>query len=187
MMMNKCTCWNLWDGVSRGSRDGVKCLCHIMIRRLVPRLARALTLVVYSLVITTGLAVGCRTTGDTLAERPSPYQGVTTPSVDAVRAATVEPTVPYRDYEVTQMRAKDGSVTHGPLYFEDPFEEKGGEAGTFAWSGLDYGAWFYGLGRFSVNTVMFPVSAVMTPPWQLMTSDGHASPGAWGEDHDAAP
>lgn len=184
-MMNRCICRDLWDGLSRRSRDAVETPCHIIVRRIVPRLARALTLVVFSLVMTGGLAAGCRTTGDPLTESLAAHPGVTTPSVEAVRAATVEPSVSHRDHKPTEIHAKDGTVTHGPLYFEGPFEETGGEEGTFAQSGVDYGSWFYGLGRFGVNTVMFPISAAMTPPWHVMASDGQPSRRAWGEDYDA--
>jgi hypothetical protein len=99
----------------------------------------------------------------------------------------VESSVSHRGHNVTEICAKDGTVTHGPLFFEDPFEEAGGEEGTFAWSGVDYGSWFYGLGRFCSNTVMFPISAAMTPPWHVMASDGQPGRRAWGEDHDAEP
>ena len=68
--------------------------------------------------------------------------------------------------------AKDGTITHSPLYFRDAFEEADGRDGTFAWSGEDYLAWFGGGARFLINTAAFPISALLTPPWKVVASDG---------------
>jgi hypothetical protein len=118
---------------------------------------------------------------DELANRP----GITTPSVQVAHSAQVERTVLRRPYARTEVFVKDGTVTHGPLYFEDPFEDKGSEDGKFAWTGEDYLQMGYWRGRFLLNGVLFPVSVIVTPPWVLMASDGRLSQQALGMDHDA--
>jgi hypothetical protein len=143
-------------------------------------------------VLVTGLAVltawgsgGCslfvNPFTDELAVRPA----VTSPSVEVAWEVRAEQPVLRRPYERFEIATVDGTVTHGPLYFEDPFEDKGSEDGKFAWTGEDYLQMFYWRGRFLVNTVFFPVSAVVTPPWVLMASDGNLSRQALGMDHDA--
>ncbi len=143
--------------------------------------------VVSLLAVTAVLAAGCRLMVDRFADEPANRSPVTTPSVEAARAVSVEPTVLHRDHGVVEVRAEDGMVTHGPLYFEDPFEESGGEDGVFAVSGVDYRHLVYGPWRFLTNAVLFPINGVVTPPWFVMTSDGRPGRRAWGMDHDAAP
>jgi len=118
---------------------------------------------------------------DEFANRPA----VVTPSVRVAREARVEPVVLRRPCSPIEVTVVDGAVTHGPLYFEDPFEDKGSEDGRFAWTGEDYLYLLYGPGRFSLNSLLFPVSAMVTPPWVVMASDGHLSRQALGMDHDA--
>ena len=118
---------------------------------------------------------------DELAGRPA----VTTLSADGARTAEATPTVLQREYDQTAVCPQDGMVTHGPLYFEDPFESRGSNDGRFAWTGEEYLYFLYGPGRFLLNGAFFPVSAVVTPPWLVMASDGHPGRRAWGEDHDA--
>ena len=118
---------------------------------------------------------------DELANRPA----VTTPSVQVAREARVERAVLHRTYKPIEVAVVDGAVTHGPLYFEDPFEDKGSQDGKCAWTGEDYLYLLYGPGRFSLNSVLFPVSAMVTPPWVVMASDGRLSQQALGMDHDA--
>jgi len=108
---------------------------------------------------------------DDLAGRPP----VTTPSADAARAASVEPTLTQRPHAHTEVRSHSGVVTHGPLYFEDPYSNPPDEDDAFEWSGEDYAYMAYGPARFLVNTVFFPVSAVVTPPWALVESDGQST------------
>lgn len=108
---------------------------------------------------------------DDLAGRPP----VTTPSADATRAASAEPTFTQRPHAPTEVRAASGVVTHGPLYFEDPYDAPSDEDDVFEWSGADYAHMAYGPARFLVNTVLFPVSAAVTPPWLLVESDGQST------------
>lgn len=110
------------------------------------------------------------------------------PSAKDVRASHAPATQRHRDGEATPTAAQSGAVTHWPLYFEDPFEDKGhGREGLnkfyIGWE--DYVALPYCYSRFTLNWLMFPVSAVVTPPWTLMESDGAISRQALGYDHDA--
>jgi len=109
----------------------------------------------------------------------------TTASAEGVHAAKATPVLRQRDHAQKEISPNDGAVTHGPLYFEDPFEDKGSEDGKFAWTGEDYLQWWYWRGRFLLNAVALPVSAVVTPPWVVMVSDGRLSRQALGYDHDA--
>lgn len=110
---------------------------------------------------------------------------VTTPSAEQAQAAQVAVTVTQRDYDLAEVRAKDGSVTHGPLYFEDPVEDRGSEDGRFAWGGEEYTYFIHGPGCYLLKVVLFPVSTVVTPPWVTMVSDGHVSQRTWRMDHDS--
>ena len=152
------------------------------------RLGTHLTwVVVSSLAAMAALAAGCRLMVDRFADELANQSPVTTPSVEAARAVSVEPTDSHRAHGVVEVRAEDGMVTHGPLYFEDPFEETGGEDGVFALSGVDYRHLVYGPWRFLTNAVLFPINGAVTPPWLVMASDGKPSRRAWGMDHDSAP
>ncbi len=115
---------------------------------------------------------------------------VTTASVEGVRAAREDMERPAQRVvgaERMQIRPEDGTVTHWPLWWEDPFVDKGSQDGLFAWTAEDYLAMPYGLGRNLVNTMGFPISAVVQPPWTVMGSDGTLSRQALGYDHDAEP
>ena len=119
------------------------------------------------------------------ADRDSP----TAADVKA-RVGLAEPR--HRDWEVRTVSAERGAVTHWPLYFEDPFEDKGHgrtdqthphDVHRLGWE--DYVAFPYCFARFTANWLFLPVSAVVTPPWTLMESDGELSQQALGYDHDA--
>lgn len=91
---------------------------------------------------------------------------------------------------------ENGAVSHWPLWFEDPFEDKGNRYhevadedapdAVFAMNWVDFMHIFYGPGRFALNGALWPVSAVVTPPGRLMESDGRLSPSIIDHyDHDA--
>jgi len=87
----------------------------------------------------------------------------------------------------TQAAPEPGDVVHWPLWFEDPFEDKGSEDGKFAWTAEDYLAMPYSFARLLLNTMGWPISAIVTPPGAPMVSDGVLSRQALGKDHDAIP
>ncbi len=132
---------------------------------------RRIRAVVASAVITT-LTVGCQHMVNPFTDELAFAPVVTTPSVDAVRAAHVEPRAPHRPHASVEVPVSSGVVTHSPLYFEDPFETTGCDDGQFAWTGEDYLYFVYGPSRFLVSIGLFPVSAAVTPPWLEMTDDG---------------
>lgn len=91
---------------------------------------------------------------------------------------------------------ENGAVSHWPLWFEDPFEDKGNRYHevmdedepdvVFAMNWVDYMHIAYGPARFILNGAAWPISAVVTPPGTLMESDGHLSPSIIDHyDHDA--
>jgi len=110
---------------------------------------------------------------------------VSTASVEGARAAKVEPSQRVRESQRSRIEAQDGTVTHWPLWWEDPFVDKGSQDGQFAWTWEDYLAMPYGLGRNILNTMGWPVSAAVEPPFTVMGSDGKLSRQALGYDHDA--
>jgi len=103
-----------------------------------------------------------------------------TPSAEGVLSAEHPPAIRHRETEPSEAPSVAGEVPHFPLWWEDPFEDKGDGDATFAWTWADYVALPYAPGRFLLNTTALPVSAVVTPPGTSMVSDGFV-----GRDHDA--
>jgi len=108
-------------------------------------------------------------------------------AVDILENHEPSPTKP-RDHDEMVLVTEPYGVSHWPLYFEDPFVDKGhGREGRnkyhIGWE--DYVAMPYSYSRFTLNWLFVPVSAVVTPPWTLMTSDGEISEQLLGPDHDA--
>ncbi len=152
--------------------------------------------------ILAGLALGgglllasCAHSPDQFRETgPSVTAQWDTPTAQDVRAR-VSPAEPHqRQWEPMVVHAADGAVTHWPLYFEDPFVDKGdgrtdetdpGNVHRLGWE--DYVALPYSFGRYTINWIFLPVSAIVTPPWTLMESDGRLSKQLLGYDHDAIP
>lgn len=118
---------------------------------------------------------------DELANEPP----VTTASVETVQNSKATRSVQQRDWPAKELYSQNGAVRHHPLYFEDGFEDKGSDDGKFAWTHEDYVQLFSWRGRFLINTIAFPVSVVVTPPWTVMESDGVLSRQALGWEHDA--
>lgn len=108
----------------------------------------------------------------------------TTPSEQGILAAGHEPALRHREVPASNLTLASGSVPHYPLWFEDPFEDKGDEDGQFAWSWVDYLAMPYSYARSHLNMIGWPASAVIQPAWMSMVSDGQVGP---GPDHDATP
>ena len=142
-------------------------------------------------VLIVGSTTGCRTCQMPCDNRPAMAVDVTTPSADAARAAEVTPREPItRSFATAEVKAKDGTVAHGPLFYEDPFESECCDDGRFAVTGLDHLSWVLGTGRFVVDSVLYPVSMVVTPHWRTMASDGVSSRCVIGlepQDASAAP
>ena len=140
--------------------------------------------VVLALLLGAGLS-GCNEIVDPWFDDLPGANDVSTASVEGARAAKVEPSQRVRESQRSRIEAQDGTVTHWPLWWEDPFVDKGSQDGQFAWTGEDYLAIPYGLGRSLLNTMAWPVSAAVEPPFTVMGSDGKRSRQALGYDHDA--
>lgn len=121
-------------------------------------------------------------------DSPSARVDWNSPTAADVYARMTAGDVRVRNWPVTTPLMESGAVTHSPLYFEDPFEDKGsGHDGEnryrIGWE--DYVAMPYGLARHMLNWFGLPVSLVVTPPWMKMESDGRLSRQILGYDHDA--
>ena len=126
---------------------------------------------------------------------------MTTPSADTYgkTGRSEFATETRRTWTASRVEHHNGSVTHWPLWFEDPFEDRGNTDcpmtcpeverdlpdNQFAWNWVDYFQIAYGPARQVLNIIGWPVSAVVTPPGTLMESDGRISKGLLGYDHDA--
>lgn len=98
-------------------------------------------------------------------------------------------------WDTRDVHIHSDSVTHWPIWCEDPFVDKGNgptdpnhrDAAdeTFALNSTDFLAIVYSPARWALNTVALPISAAVTPPGTLMVSDGRLSKQALGYDHDA--
>jgi hypothetical protein len=116
---------------------------------------------------------------------PSMYMAWSTTSGDEIYAEHSPSVVSQREWEQKSVVAPRGEVVHGPLYFEDPFEDKGAGRREQYIGWEDGVAFPYSLGRFLLNFMLLPASMVVTPPWTPMESDGEISRQLLGYDHDA--
>lgn len=148
--------------------------------------ARGVGLIQLGMLVPMCVATGCQHAVNPFQDNLPANSEITTSSVEGARAAEVHPTIPQRLlYKPTVVEAQNGMVAHRPLCWEDPFEDKGSDDGQFAWTWEDYLAVGYGPGRNIGNTLLFPVTAVVSPPYTVMCSDGKLSRQLLGYDHDA--
>jgi hypothetical protein len=116
-----------------------------------------------------------------------PASTIMTTSSEGIRAADRSPIYRQREWEGHQVVYHNNDVTHWPLFFQDPFEDKGSEDGKFAWTWEDYLAIPWGYGRYWANTTLIPVSLAVPNPFEVMASDGELSKQWLGYDHDPEP
>jgi hypothetical protein len=132
------------------------------------------------------LCAGCaRLHNYWIEDGPASTLSSDSPTAADLRATRTPAPQRQREWRGMPVAAADGTVTHGPLYFEDPFEDKGHGRDTFQIGWEDYLAMPYGLARYLLNGVALPVSLVVTWPWTAMESDGLLSRQLLGYDHDA--
>lgn len=135
----------------------------------------------------------------------NPWVDSSTVVLDEMTTASAEGYDGKREFESNTWRTnwpatavvyENGAVSHWPLWFEDPFEDKGNRDydvadrdapdDQFRMNWVDYLHIAYGPARFVLNAALWPVSAVVTPPGTLMESDGRLSPSVIDRyDHDA--
>lgn len=115
-----------------------------------------------------------------------PEGALSTASADDVRAAGKSAVIRVRDWQAWRLKPEDGAVTHWPLWWQDPFEQKGSDDGRIAWTWEDYVGFAYCPWRFALNTAALPISVVVNPPGQVLCSDGRISKQLLWADHDAA-
>ncbi len=138
-------------------------------RAYLRRLGFGMALSVWMMILGGGCQLAVSPYADELADQPA----VTTLSADGIRAANAAPRESARRFDPIEMPpGYDVGVDHLPLFFEDPFEGMGSEDDRFAWTAEEYLCLVYGPSRFLVNGLFAPVSAVVTPPWVTMNSDG---------------
>ncbi len=135
------------------------------------------------------LSVGCANLHNQWREDgPASRSNLTTPTVDDVIAHAPQAPQRTRACPVCSITPQRGAVPHYPLYFEDPFADKGhGRTGSNAYyvGWEDYVAMPYSFARYHLNYLMIPVSFFVTPPCYQMESDGALSRQLLGYDHDA--
>lgn len=122
---------------------------------------------------------------------------MTTPSAEGYSGPAEFGGPTQRTWAGSEVQYVNGSVTHWPLWWEDPFEDKGNRDkapasgdesepdNQFAVTWVDYLGMGYSPGRLFLNTISWPISAIVTPPGTLMASDGKISKGLVWHDHDA--
>ncbi len=140
--------------------------------------------------ISSVLLASCSSAGpgvDCFKDDSVPRSEWTTPSAEAIAAAEPKPAIRQRNWPQAEAVPERDGVPHFPLWWEDPFEDKGSQDGKFAWTWEDYVALPYSNARWLLNTMLWPASAVVTPPGTSMISDGRLSRQLLGYDHDAIP
>jgi hypothetical protein len=124
---------------------------------------------------------------------PSTTMAWESPTEADLRARYAPAEQTQRGWAEKEVAANSGVVSHPPLYFEDPFEDKGDGRtdetdphNVYRGGWEDYVALPYNFARFTANWLLLPASAVVTPPWVVLESDGKVSKQILWYDHDAA-
>ncbi len=147
-----------------------------------PRYGR--TAQVVAVIILIGLVTGCAQWSNPWRDDLPAAETATTASVQIARAVSAEGTRPDRGFVQMTIAPTSGAVTHGPLYWPDPYEDRGSDDGQFCWTGEDYWAAYYGIGCNMVNTVLVPLRIAVTNPGTVMVSDGFSERQSLGQYRD---
>ncbi len=163
---------------------------------------RSITLLKFSFVAACALAIsisaGCAQLNNPWSDSSALIDAdMTTPTTEGYKGSSEFGGPIRRSCEGSEVRYANGSVTHWPLWWEDPFEDKGNREqppasgneseadNQFVVTWVDYVGLGYSPARMFLNTIGWPISAVVTPPGTLMESDGRISKGLVWHDHDA--
>lgn len=122
--------------------------------------------------LTVGLAIGCHQFPNVFVDDLPPSRFVTTNSAYRARLVEVEPVLRDRGYELTSVSVRDGSVSHGPLWFEDGSDDVDGVYPSFDVAPADLMAAVIVPWRFAGNVVLLPITMVLHPPSEALCSDG---------------
>jgi len=142
-----------------------------------------------------GCIAGCQHVINPFVDNTIPADDITTATAKTIERPEKE-TEPKKaaatqalraDWPELTARGNRGTVTHWPLWYEDPLEDVGVYDGRFVWTWQDYVAWPYSTGRWIINALALPVSAVVTPPFTILYSDGIISDQKWWMKRDAQP
>jgi len=138
-------------------------------------------------VFTGTLAVGggCQLMTDPFHDDYAGRPPIVTPSVEGARSSGVVPVLNDRGFDPVEAKMADGSVTHGPLLFEDGLDDNWVGEEEFAVTNDDIFQWLGWDARFALNLVGVGGSWLVTPPWIVMVSDGAPSRVVLGESYDA--
>lgn len=139
------------------------------------------------------IVAGCANTMNHFHEDgPAVTAAWQSPTEIEMRARYQPASVRQREWAAKTIAPQDGGVRHWPLYFEDPFVDKGhGRTDETHYHNVWRGGWedpfaaVYDYARFTANWLFVPVSAAVTPPWTIMESDGFVSRQLLWYDHDA--
>ncbi len=145
------------------------------------------------IVLLTCLTCGCAHTPNQFRETgPSVNAEWDSPTGADVRERFQPAAARDRGWGPVVVSAESGAVMHWPLYFEDPFEDKGhgrtdetSPHDVYRGGWEDYVAMAYCPTRAVLNGALLPISAVVTPACLPRESDGRLSRQVLGYDHDA--
>lgn len=112
-----------------------------------------------------------------------------TPSSTFVDQSGAEPALKERNWQPMASYYEPPVVQHGPLYFQDEFENVGAVSSAcpkgITWK--DFVAVPYCDARWMLNTIALPVSMVAYPPWEQDCSDGNPKKTPLGLTLDGTP
>jgi len=146
-----------------------------------PRQMRSRAVVAIAL----ALLAGCNELVDPWTDDTVGPDLVTTASVDGAQKTDTRQRDVAREFASTPLTPQDGTVSHYPLWWHDPYEDNGSSDQRFAWTWGDYVLMPFGLSRFIVNTIGSPITMGVYPPVPLRASDGVASQEGWAAQQDA--
>ncbi len=146
-----------------------------------------------TLTLTALMLAGCAYVPNWFKEDgPSVDMAWDSPSATDIKAKYQSAAPQNRGGQRITLAPSDGAVKHWPLYFEDPFIDKGHgrtdethPRNVFHACAEDYIAMPYSPARFIGNLALLPASAIVTPPITVQESDGKLSRQLLGYDHDA--
>ncbi|MFQ5429853.1 MAG: hypothetical protein ACE5E1_06035 [Phycisphaerae bacterium] len=142
------------------------------------------------------LVAGCSHLNNPYKDSSAAIEGdMTTASAEGYKGKAEFPPVGRRNWAAATVYLENGATSHWPLWFEDPFEDKGNRwhavadcdepDNRFVREWTDYFHMVYGPARMLLNIGAYPISMAVQPPGTLMESDGRIDARLGFYDHDA--